>query len=377
MYKRQAIRSSGGIDGIAIHINSRGYKREDVFSTQKVRGNYWSFFCYKDWLERGIPQSLWHLPVFATECNGYYYWKGSHAEAPSEVYHPGWVQAVLLEIDRWNHNEAIVEGKPFIRVVCFYRWCAFCDGWNIDGSPQESTILNDLAQAARYRLTVPERTSDKVVPFTIEIKCTAPRLNKGESPYYGIWRSFAFRLTGTRSREVLFYLYGTAKSGADDDDARLIIDDNDPTDPRSWNTEAALDGSRDRGKPAVAFFKRVLTPGRHILRLQVDSAPYIDRIEVRFPKPKEVFKRGDANADGEIDIADATFLLQYLFAGGSFPPCLDAADSNDDGKLDLSDSIFLLTYLFSGETRLPDPVKTCGADPTEDLLNCRNFPPCN
>jgi hypothetical protein len=41
-----AIRASGGIDGIAIHINSRGYARSDIFSTRKVNGNFWSFFVY-------------------------------------------------------------------------------------------------------------------------------------------------------------------------------------------------------------------------------------------------------------------------------------------------------------------------------------------
>jgi hypothetical protein len=65
----------------------------------------------RDGLERGIPRALWEAPVFATECNGYYFWKGGHPEDPAQTYIAGWVQSVLLEIDRWNHNEAVADGK--------------------------------------------------------------------------------------------------------------------------------------------------------------------------------------------------------------------------------------------------------------------------
>ncbi len=371
-----AISTSGDLDGIALHVTSRGYRREDVFSTQKVNGNYWSFFCYKDWLERGIPENLRHLPVYVTECNGYYYWKGGHPEAPSETYHAGWVQTVLLEIDRWNHNEAIVEGKPIIRSLCFYRWCAWCDGWNIDGAPQESRIMADLAEAASYKLAPPRRTEEPTVPFTITIGRKTPPLQKDVGPYYGVWRSFPFRLSGSRTREVVFKLKGSARQGADDDDARLLLDLDDPQDETTWNSEAALDGSRDRGRTAEAVIRRRISPGRHVLRLQVDGSPFIESVTVEFQIPKESFRRADANADGVADIADAVFILQYLFALGAFPPCLDAADTNDDGALDLSDAVFLLSHLFAAQTTIPQPASRCGPDPTADTLSCKSFPPC-
>ena len=38
---------------------------------------------------------------------------------------------------------------------------------------------------------------------------------------------------------------------------------------------------------------------------------------------QETLRRGDANADGNIDIADAVFTLTYLLGTGSPPSCMD------------------------------------------------------
>jgi len=88
------------------------------------------------------------------------------------------------------------------------------------------------------------------------------------------------------------------------------------------------------------------------------------------------FFRGDVNADGKVDIADAIFVLGYLFGGGPSPSCADAADTNDDGKLNVGDAIATLQYLFSAAGPLPPPFPDCGTDPTDDELNCRSFRPC-
>ncbi len=363
-----AIRASGGVDGVAIHINSRGYSRVDVFSTAKVNGNYWSFFSYKDWLERGIPQALWSLPVFATESNGYYFWKGGHSEAPARTYEAGWMQAVLLEIDRWNHNEALVDGKPIVQCLNFYRWCASCDGWNIDGSPQEAQILSDLDEAVAYALLWPERGDPPTTPFTVEIGRDTPPLQKEEAPYLGVWRSYVFTVAGAVSVPVTFELEGRADAGGDDDDARLILDSDNPGDTATWNTPASLDGGRDQGAPATARFTRNLGPGRHVARLQVDGAPYIERIRVSGPAPPVAqFIRGDPNGDRGVDLSDAIFTLFHLFAGGRTPPCLDAADSNDDGSVTASDALYVLGYLFKNGPPPPAPL-ACGADATPDAL---------
>lgn len=76
----------------------------------------------------------------------------------------------------------------------------------------------------------------------------------------------------------------------------------------------------------------------------------------------EPFIRGDANADGQVDIADAVQSLAQLF-GPAAPTCFDAQDANDDGDHDFADPIATISALFSAGAPLPSPFPTCGHDP--------------
>ena len=155
-----AIQATGPLDGIPLHIGSRGYTYADIHSTNRVNAGgqnlYFSFYVYKDWIDYGIPPSLYHLPLYVTECNGLYYWKGGGppGEDPTRHYEPGWVQEILAEFNRHNQSAA-TSGRPIFRCVNFYRWCGYCDGWNIDGAsnPYKGQILSDLdaAVAQQYR----------------------------------------------------------------------------------------------------------------------------------------------------------------------------------------------------------------------------------
>ncbi len=88
------------------------------------------------------------------------------------------------------------------------------------------------------------------------------------------------------------------------------------------------------------------------------------------------FLRGDANADGALNLADALFLLEYLFSAGPTLMCEAAADCNDSGTLNLADVIYLLGYAFGTGPAPPEPCGACGYDPTKDRLGCEFFPPC-
>ncbi len=90
-------------------------------------------------------------------------------------------------------------------------------------------------------------------------------------------------------------------------------------------------------------------------------------------KALSAFQRGDSNADGKTDLADAIFLLHHLFLGGEKPRCLDAADFDNTGVLDLSDVIYLLRNLFLGGPAIPEPFRKCGTD-TGTSLGCNNYP---
>ena len=84
---------------------------------------------------------------------------------------------------------------------------------------------------------------------------------------------------------------------------------------------------------------------------------------------QRTFIRGDANADGVVNVADAIFMLLFKFVGGPPPPCSDAGDANDDGACNISDVLALLNTLFAGAP-IPAPSVTCGFDPTPDANRC-------
>lgn len=89
------------------------------------------------------------------------------------------------------------------------------------------------------------------------------------------------------------------------------------------------------------------------------------------------FRRGDANNDRIVDIADGVWILSYAFRSGRVPPCKDAADGNDDGRIDQSDAILVIYYQLLNGPAPKAPFTTCGTDPSdtssdtpEDGLNC-------
>jgi hypothetical protein len=88
------------------------------------------------------------------------------------------------------------------------------------------------------------------------------------------------------------------------------------------------------------------------------------------------FTRGDFNADGEVNIADAVSILVYLFGGGGTAPCGDAADANDDGAIDIGDGLRVLSHLFGARRPLPEPFGRCAPDTTGDGIGCSSYPPC-
>jgi len=122
---------------------------------------------------------------------------------------------------------------------------------------------------------------------------------------------------------------------------------------------------------------------RRVLRAAVVAALVLPAAGVRAQAAP--FVRGDANADGAVDIGDAMCLLCCLsgnarVCGRCLPDlaaCEDALDANDDGRIDISDAIKVLSHLFAGTGPLPAPFGPCGADPTADSLACAAFPACD
>ena len=58
---------------------------------------------------------------------------------------------------------------------------------------------------------------------------------------------------------------------------------------------------------------------------------------------------GDSNGDGRVNIADAYYIIKYVFIGGNPPrPRFTCGDSNRDKKVNVSDAVYLMGFIFSG-----------------------------
>ena len=90
--------------------------------------------------------------------------------------------------------------------------------------------------------------------------------------------------------------------------------------------------------------------------------------------PPNLFRRGDCNSNGGVDLSDAIFFLNFLFLGGEMPICAEACNTNADANGDLSDAVALLNFLFLGGASPPAPgPDECGDGPMP--LGCE-LPDC-
>ncbi len=64
---------------------------------------------------------------------------------------------------------------------------------------------------------------------------------------------------------------------------------------------------------------------------------------------------GDANHTGTVNIADVTFLIARIFAGGPAPDCCEEGDANGDGSVNIADVTYLIARIFAG-----GPAPICG-----------------
>ncbi|UCB51528.1 MAG: FG-GAP repeat protein, partial [Candidatus Zixiibacteriota bacterium] len=56
--------------------------------------------------------------------------------------------------------------------------------------------------------------------------------------------------------------------------------------------------------------------------------------------------RGDANGDGQVNVADVVYLVNYLYRSGDPPGSTEDGDANCDGIVDVADVVFLVNYLY-------------------------------
>ncbi len=65
---------------------------------------------------------------------------------------------------------------------------------------------------------------------------------------------------------------------------------------------------------------------------------------------------GDANTSGAVDIDDAVYLINFIFAGGPAPEPMESGDVDCSGGVDIDDVVYLITFIFASG---PPPCDNC------------------
>jgi hypothetical protein len=69
-----------------------------------------------------------------------------------------------------------------------------------------------------------------------------------------------------------------------------------------------------------------------------------------------LFACGDVDGEGTINIADAVYLISYIFSHGPAPSPLAAGDTDCSGDINIADAVYLINYIFSHG---PQPCEAC------------------
>jgi hypothetical protein len=99
-------------------------------------------------------------------------------------------------------------------------------------------------------------------------------------------------------------------------------------------------------------------PAAYFFTIEVsdsDSPPQTDTYGYRI-NVVEGYVCGDADGNGTVNVSDAVYLLNYIFAGGPEPDPPAAGDVDCNAIVNISDAVYLLAYVFAGG---PEPCANC------------------
>ena len=106
----------------------------------------------------------------------------------------------------------------------------------------------------------------------------------------------------------------------------------DATGDEEYTSIIKTDGTQ---QVVVVVDKRVPPPG--------DSDEYEYDVEEGF-----YYEEGDANGDGGVNIADASYIVNFIFFGGNLPNPISSADANCDMSTNIADASFIINGIFFG-----------------------------
>lgn len=122
------------------------------------------------------------------------------------------------------------------------------------------------------------------------------------------------------------------------------------------------DGLQGAGQPVLNVFT---VGGATVAGCNTNVADVTVRFGT-FGPPVRFFRRGNANGDAKVNIADPIWIINEVFREGPKSGCEAALDVNGDDMLDASDAVYLIDYLFKGGSPPPAPFGECG-EPTGTL----------
>ncbi len=86
-----------------------------------------------------------------------------------------------------------------------------------------------------------------------------------------------------------------------------------------------------------------------------DNPPRKDTIRFQFVIEDPIPICGDVNADREITISDAVYMINYIFMGGDEPDPIETGEVNCDGRISLVDAVYIINYIFADGYEPCDP----------------------
>ncbi len=101
--------------------------------------------------------------------------------------------------------------------------------------------------------------------------------------------------------------------------------------------DSAVVGIADYDCASVPYVLRGDPPGRIVA----------DSSAVLFDYAYDVWDMsGDVNGDAAVDVADAVYMINWIFKSGPAPDRISEADTNCDGETDISDAVYIIAYIF-------------------------------
>jgi len=93
-----------------------------------------------------------------------------------------------------------------------------------------------------------------------------------------------------------------------------------------------------------------------VVKSDDNYSSYSDEFEFKIYVTNGFGWPGDANKDGNVNILDVVFIINYKYKNGTAPPTPELADPNNDCEIDILDIVYIINYKYKNG---PEPELGC------------------